>query len=102
MFRSEKNVLEAAANGAATGVFLVANIIASLIAFLAFLAFFNSVVQWLGAMVGLEELSFEVICFLRGYLFFRIKYVIVIVMLYVIEANVLDLLPTGLHYGGQQ
>ena len=39
---------------------LVANIAANLIAFLAFLSFFNASLSWLGSMVGHPEVSFEV------------------------------------------
>lgn len=58
----ERNIIEAAAKGASTAIALVANIAANLIAFLAFLAFFNGVLSWLGSMVGRPELSFEYIC----------------------------------------
>ena len=53
-------MIEAAAKGASTAIALVANIAANLIAFLAFLAFFNGVLSWLGSMVGKPETSFEV------------------------------------------
>lgn len=59
-FSNERNVIEAAAKGASTAISLVANIAANLIAFLAFLAFFNGVLSWLGSMVGHPEFSFEV------------------------------------------
>lgn len=59
--RNERNIIEAAAKGASTAIALVANIAANLIAFLAFLAFFNGVLSWLGSMVGKPELSFEVL-----------------------------------------
>ena len=49
--RNERNVIEAAAKGASTAVALVANIAANLIAFLAFLSFFNAVLTWFGYMV---------------------------------------------------
>uniref|UniRef100_A0A8D2KV05 Sodium/nucleoside cotransporter n=1 Tax=Varanus komodoensis TaxID=61221 RepID=A0A8D2KV05_VARKO len=64
-FRSrdgEKNVLEAAGNGAAASVGLVANIAANLIAFLAVLEFIDAALSWLGGMVDLPELSFQLIC----------------------------------------
>ena len=60
---NERNVIEAAAKGASTAIALAANIAANLIAFLAFLAFFNGVLSWLGSMVGHPELSFEVCCY---------------------------------------
>ncbi|XP_058592451.1 sodium/nucleoside cotransporter 1 isoform X2 [Neofelis nebulosa] len=57
-----QNLLEAASSGAAVSVKLVANIGANLIAFLALLAFVNAALSWLGAMVGVQELSFQLIC----------------------------------------
>ncbi|XP_015742964.1 sodium/nucleoside cotransporter 2-like isoform X1 [Python bivittatus] len=58
----EKNILEAAGNGATVSVGLVANIAANLIAFLAVLEFLNSSLSWLGGMVNLPQLSFQLIC----------------------------------------
>ncbi|XP_032247913.1 sodium/nucleoside cotransporter 1 isoform X2 [Phoca vitulina] len=57
-----QNLLEAASNGATVSVKLVGNIGANLIAFLALLAFVNAALSWLGAMVGAQELSFQLIC----------------------------------------
>ncbi|XP_068755204.1 solute carrier family 28 member 3-like isoform X1 [Montipora capricornis] len=58
----ERNVIEAAAKGASTAIPLVANVLAMLITFFAFIAFFNGVLSYLGSMVGYSELSFQVIC----------------------------------------
>ncbi|NXM83936.1 S28A1 protein, partial [Oenanthe oenanthe] len=58
----ERNILEAASNGAAASVGLVANIAANLIAFLAVLEFINAALRWLGDMVDIKDLSFQVIC----------------------------------------
>ncbi|NXF51304.1 S28A1 protein, partial [Oceanites oceanicus] len=58
----EQNILEAASNGAAASVGLVANIAANLIAFLAVLEFINAALRWFGDMVDIEGLSFQVIC----------------------------------------
>ncbi|NWU97139.1 S28A1 protein, partial [Upupa epops] len=58
----EQNVLEAASNGAAASVGLVANIAANLIAFLAVLEFINAALRWFGEMVDIEGLSFQMIC----------------------------------------
>uniref|UniRef100_A0A8C4KNG4 Sodium/nucleoside cotransporter 2-like n=2 Tax=Dromaius novaehollandiae TaxID=8790 RepID=A0A8C4KNG4_DRONO len=55
----ERNILEAASNGAAASVGLVANIAANLIAFLAVLEFINAALRWLGEMVDIEGLSFQ-------------------------------------------
>ncbi|NWV09432.1 S28A1 protein, partial [Ptilonorhynchus violaceus] len=58
----ERNILEAASNGAAASVGLAANIAACLIAFLAMLEFINAALRWFGEMVDIEGLSFQVIC----------------------------------------
>uniref|UniRef100_A0A8C8BJH6 Sodium/nucleoside cotransporter n=1 Tax=Otus sunia TaxID=257818 RepID=A0A8C8BJH6_9STRI len=50
----ERNILEAASNGAAASVGLVANIAANLIAFLAMLEFINAALRWFGEMVDIE------------------------------------------------
>lgn len=72
IFSTERNVIEAAAKGASTAIALVANIAANLIAFLAFLAFFNGVLSWIGSMVGHPELSFEVlVCKLSFFFYFE-------------------------------
>ncbi|XP_077864446.1 solute carrier family 28 member 3-like [Saccoglossus kowalevskii] len=70
---TERNVLEAAANGASQAVALVANIIANLIAFIALLALFNAFLGWMGNMVGIDDLSFELIC---SYVFAPISFLI--------------------------
>uniref|UniRef100_A0AAY4C3A3 Sodium/nucleoside cotransporter n=1 Tax=Denticeps clupeoides TaxID=299321 RepID=A0AAY4C3A3_9TELE len=56
----EKNILEAASNGASSSIGLVANIAVNLIAFLAILEFINSALRWLGGMVGYPEITFQV------------------------------------------
>ncbi|KAM9714184.1 sodium/nucleoside cotransporter 2 isoform 2-T2 [Dama dama] len=58
----EKNVLEAASNGATDAVGLATNVAANLIAFLAVLAFINAALSWLGEMVDIQGLTFQVIC----------------------------------------
>lgn len=58
--REERNILEAASNGAATSVGLVANIAANLIAFLAVLEFINAALRWFGEMVDIQGLTFQV------------------------------------------
>ena len=49
-----------------TAVFIVANIAGSLIAVVAFIAFINGLLGWFGGLVGVAELSIELIF---GYLF---------------------------------
>ncbi|XP_046508217.1 sodium/nucleoside cotransporter 1 isoform X2 [Equus quagga] len=55
-----QNLLEAASSGAAISVRVIANIAANLIAFLAVLAFINAALSWLGDMVDVQGLSFQV------------------------------------------
>ena len=54
------NVIEAAASGASNAIPLVANIAANLIAFLAFLAFIDAILSYIGSMVDHPEVSFKV------------------------------------------
>ncbi|XP_033101813.1 solute carrier family 28 member 3-like isoform X2 [Anneissia japonica] len=68
----ERNVVEAASVGASAAVSLVANIAANLIAFLAILAFFNAMLTWLGGLVGIEDLTFELIC---SYVFMPVAFI---------------------------
>lgn len=58
--RTERNILEAASSGAIDAIGLVANIAANLIAFLAILAFVNAVLSWMGEMVNIHGLTFQV------------------------------------------
>ncbi|XP_044521007.1 sodium/nucleoside cotransporter 1-like [Gracilinanus agilis] len=62
LYGEAQNLLEAVTNGAAISVGVVANIAANLIAFLAILAFINTTLSWLGEMVNIQGLSFQVIC----------------------------------------
>ncbi|XP_070256487.1 sodium/nucleoside cotransporter 1 isoform X2 [Myotis yumanensis] len=57
-----QNILEAASSGAAISVVVIANIVANLIAFLAVLDFINATFSWLGDMVNIQGLSFQLIC----------------------------------------
>ncbi|XP_055134962.1 sodium/nucleoside cotransporter 2 isoform X4 [Symphalangus syndactylus] len=58
----ERNVLEAASNGATDAISLATNVAANLIAFLAVLAFINAALSWLGELVDIQGLTFQVIC----------------------------------------
>ncbi|XP_045417580.1 sodium/nucleoside cotransporter 1-like isoform X1 [Lemur catta] len=57
-----RNLIEAVSIGATISVKVVTNIIANLIAYLAVLAFINAVLSWLGNMVDIDGLSFQLIC----------------------------------------
>ena len=64
-FSPERNIIEAASNGASNSIKLVANIVVCLIAFLAILDFVDKTLFWMGTRVGLippdyPPLSFEV------------------------------------------
>ncbi|XP_054571514.1 sodium/nucleoside cotransporter 2 isoform X1 [Eptesicus fuscus] len=58
----ETNILEAASNGATDAIGLATNVAANLIAFLAVLAFVNAALSWLGELVDIQGLTFQVIC----------------------------------------
>ena len=58
--RQDGNALDAAAQGAMQGVALIGNIVANIVAFMAFIAFLDAIVAWLGNLVGLDYLSFQV------------------------------------------
>lgn len=60
-------MLDAAVQGATDSVFLVGNIAASLVAFLAFIAFLNGLLGWFGGLLAFPCLSFELIL---GWLFY--------------------------------
>jgi len=53
------NVVEAAAEGAMTGLKIAVGVGAMLLAFVALLALFNDLFGWAGGLVGIETLSFE-------------------------------------------
>ncbi|XP_076326192.1 sodium/nucleoside cotransporter 2-like isoform X2 [Tachypleus tridentatus] len=56
---TETNALEAAANGASSAIKVIANIVANLVAFVAFVAFLDAILQWCGNLVGWDFLTFE-------------------------------------------
>lgn len=71
--RTESSVLDAASNGAFTAISLIAGITANLIAFVSFVAFMNSIVSWLGMLVGYDFISVE---WFFGKLFIPLAYII--------------------------
>ncbi|CAK5035191.1 unnamed protein product [Meloidogyne enterolobii] len=71
-------MLESVSNGAVMAVQLVVAIIANLIVFLALLALLNSVLGWMGELVGQQGWSFEASFYnnlFLGYLFFPLAFV---------------------------
>lgn len=69
----ESNVLDAAAQGASSAVMLILNIAASLIAFLAFVAFLDAVIGWFGDLAGASDLSFQ---YFLSKLFIPVAYIL--------------------------
>lgn len=53
------NVIDAAASGASSGMYLALNVGAMLLAFIALIALMNVGLQWIGTLVGLPQLSVE-------------------------------------------
>lgn len=72
--------MDAAAQGASNAVMMVLNICANLVAFLAFVAFLNGIMSWLGGLVGAPYITFEVRkdwwCFILPYLTLFRQYII--------------------------
>ncbi|XP_059153027.1 solute carrier family 28 member 3-like [Physella acuta] len=68
---TEKNLIEAASNGASMSVKVVANIAVNLIAFVALLHFVNASLTWFGDRVGVENLTFQLVC---SYLFWPLSF----------------------------
>ncbi|XP_070541501.1 solute carrier family 28 member 3-like [Ptychodera flava] len=60
--RTERNILEAAANGASDGLKVCVNVTGQLIAIISALAFIDAVLSWIGGMVDHPELTFTLIC----------------------------------------
>jgi len=60
LFRKLGNALDAGSRGATQGVFLVANIIASLVAVTSCVAMINAIVNWCAVLVGQDEITFQV------------------------------------------
>uniref|UniRef100_A0A0B7BQ73 Sodium/nucleoside cotransporter n=1 Tax=Arion vulgaris TaxID=1028688 RepID=A0A0B7BQ73_9EUPU len=58
----EGNVIEAACSGAIVSGKIVAAVIVNVIAFLSLLKFLNATLTWFGDRVGVENLTFELIC----------------------------------------
>lgn len=77
--RKEKNIIEAAANGALDTIPLIASIAVNLIAFIAILEFINVTLEWFGQRNGLEppyiddKLTFQYIC---SYVFYPLAFII--------------------------
>lgn len=67
------NIVEAAADGAATGLKLAANIAAMLLAFIALISLANGMLSWTGGLVGIEGITLEKIF---GWIFAPVMFVL--------------------------
>lgn len=67
------NIVEAAADGAATGLKLAANIAAMLLAFIALISLANGLLSWAGSIVGFEGITLELIF---GWIFAPLMFVL--------------------------
>jgi CNT family concentrative nucleoside transporter len=59
--KTDRNVIEAAASGAATGMQLALNVGAMLMAFIGLIAVLNFGVSWIGGLFGAPELTIQVV-----------------------------------------
>ncbi|XP_012218267.1 uncharacterized transporter YutK [Linepithema humile] len=57
----DTSILDAATNGALAALPIVLGIVANIVAFVSFIAFFNAILSWFGGLVGYEALSLEII-----------------------------------------
>lgn len=56
---SSSNLLGAGIQGATSAVYLILNVVANLIAILAFIAFANACCEWMGNLVGFQGITFS-------------------------------------------
>lgn len=59
-FSKDTGLIDAASKGATAAIPLVLSIIANIVAFVSFIALINSLLSWVGSLIGYEKLSFEV------------------------------------------
>lgn len=69
-------MLDAASNGASQGISLILNIIANLVAFVAFIAFADGMLQWLTYLVGFEDVGIQ---YILGKIFIPISWAVIII-----------------------
>ncbi|XP_061179839.1 solute carrier family 28 member 3-like [Saccostrea echinata] len=68
---TDRNVIEAISSGASNSVKIVAAIAVNVMAFLCVLEFINMTLDWFGSRVGVDGLSFQLIC---SYVFYPIAF----------------------------
>ncbi|KAL4221946.1 hypothetical protein ACF0H5_017997 [Mactra antiquata] len=67
----ESNLIEAASNGATASIKICGAVAVNVIAFLSLLQFLNATLTWMGDRVGVEDLTFQLIC---SYVLFPVSY----------------------------
>ena len=72
-FEQHVNVIDAAASGASSGMTLALNVGAMILAFVALIALVNTILAWLGGLVGFDSLSLQLIL---GYLFQPLAFIV--------------------------
>lgn len=70
--KTNSNIIDAAANGAAEGLSLALNVGAMLLAFVALIAMLNATISWFGGMIGMDYLSLG---WILGRLFAPVAYI---------------------------
>lgn len=72
-FEAHVNVIDAAASGASSGMTLALNVGAMVLAFVGLIALLNTVLAWLGGLVGFDQLSLQLVL---GYVFQPLAFVV--------------------------
>ena len=72
-FEAHVNVIDAAASGASSGMSLALNVGAMVLAFVGLIALLNTVLAWLGGLVGFDQLSLQLVL---GYVFQPLAFVV--------------------------
>ncbi|MCY6355161.1 NupC/NupG family nucleoside CNT transporter [Clostridium sp. ZS2-4] len=70
--KTNSNIIDAAANGAAEGLSLALNVGAMLLAFVALIAMVNAIISWFGGIIGMDYLNLS---WILGRLFAPIAYI---------------------------
>jgi CNT family concentrative nucleoside transporter len=80
----DANIIDAAARGTSEGLQLALNVAAMLLSFIALVAVFNSIIGWIGGLIGMDYLSLE---WILGRLFAPLAFVMGVPMSEAIEAG---------------
>jgi len=70
---SDSSILDAASNGASQAIMLILNIIANLVAFVAFVKFADAILKWITVLLGFNNIGVE---FLLGKIFMPVSWLI--------------------------